>query len=427
MENARIVVVGSGAREHALALRLLGSPSVAEVVVNPGNAGTQGAPHQLSHKRLSNRAGDTLKVAQELGADLVVIGPEVPLCAGLVDELTANGILAYGPTANAAKLEGSKAFMKEFCSRQSIKTARFVVVREVGQLAHALAGFPEPPVVKADGPCAGKGVVVAETHAEAKSAAQAMLSGEAFGEAGRVVVLEERIRGAEVSVHVVSDGQRFLMLPAAQDHKRIGENDTGPNTGGMGAYAPAPLLSPELEAKVKREIIERIVSGMATEGCPFRGTIFAGLMITPEGDPYLLEINVRFGDPETQVLVNLLDGDLAELLASAARGQLAPGSVQVAGRHAMCVVLAAANYPGTPRTGDKILGLERAANVDGVQVYHAGTELRDGDVLTRGGRVLGVTGIGSTLKAAAAAAYEAASYIEFDGKQLRRDIGYRAL
>ena len=217
------------------------------------------------------------------------------------------------------------------------------------------------------------------------------------------------------------------MLPTAQDHKRIGEQDTGPNTGGMGAYAPAGLLSKTLDARVKSEILERIVAGMAEEGNPFRGTIFAGLMITPEGEPYLLEVNVRFGDPETQVLVNLIDGDFAELLASAARGQLRPESVEVSARHAMCVVLAAANYPSTPRTGDRITGLAKAAELPGVQIYHAGTREEGEAVVTHGGRVLGVTGVGETLDAARAAAYAACGAIQFEGKQLRRDIGYQAL
>ena len=427
MANEKILVVGGGAREHALALRLLLSPSVKEVVVSPGNAGTRSAPASLNGKKLSNEAGDIVAIAKTLAADLVVVGPEVPLCTGLIDRLSAAGFLAYGPTAKAAELEGSKAFMKEFCTRHAIKTARYVVVRSPEQLPSALATFSSPPVVKADGPCAGKGVVVAESHEEARVAALGMLSGEAFGDAGRVVVLEERLAGVEASIHAISDGSRFLMLPTAQDHKRIGEQDTGPNTGGMGAYAPAVLLSKTLEARVKAEILERIVAGMAEEGNPFRGTIFAGLMITPEGEPYLLEVNVRFGDPETQVLVNLIDGDFAELLASAARGQLRPESVEVSARHAMCVVLAAANYPSTPRTGDRITGLAKAAELPGVQLYHAGTRQEGEAVVTHGGRVLGVTGVGETLDAARAAAYVACDAIQFEGKQLRRDIGYQAL
>lgn len=423
MANEKILVVGGGGREHALALRLLLSPSVKEVVVSPGNAGTRSAPESLNGKKLSNEDGDVVEIAKTLAANLVVVGPEVPLCAGLIDRLSAAGFLAYGPTAKAAELEGSKAFMKEFCTRHAINTARYVVVRSPEQLPSALATFSSPPVVKADGPCAGKGVVVAETHEEARLAALGMLSGEAFGDAGRVVVLEERLAGVEASIHAVSDGSRFLVLPTAQDHKRIGEQDTGPNTGGMGAYAPAALLSKTLEARVHAEILERIVVGMAEEGKPFRGTIFAGLMITPEGEPYLLEVNVRFGDPETQVLVNLIDGDFAELLASAARGQLRAESVEVSARHALCVVLAAANYPSTPRTGDRITGLSRGAQLPGVQIYHAGTRQAGEAVVTHGGRVLGVTGVGETLDAARAAAYAACDAIQFEGKQSRRDIG----
>jgi phosphoribosylamine--glycine ligase len=358
---------------------------------------------------------------------LVVIGPEGPLCEGLTDRLTAAGQLVFGPTQRAAQLEGSKAFMKQFAARHGLPTARFHVVNDVAAAERAIADFPTPPVIKADGLCAGKGVVVAQSHEEALSVARRMLSGEAFGAAGRTLVIEERTPGAEASMHAICDGERFVILPAAQDHKRIFDGDRGPNTGGMGAYAPAPLITPELKARVQREIFERALRGMAADGQPFRGALYAGLMITPEGNISLIEFNVRFGDPETQVLMAVLDGDLAEALAGAARGQLDPALLEVSQDHALCVVLAAGGYPESPRTGDKISGLAGAAAVPGVHVFHAGTKLVNGETVTAGGRVLGVTARGKTLLEAHARAYEAAALIEYQGRQYRRDIAARAL
>jgi len=420
------LVVGSGGREHALADRLLASASVAEVIVNPGNAGTA-AGHAPNGKTLRNLAGSPLDIARAERVDLVVVGPEAPLCAGLVDELERQGIRTFGPSRAAAELEGSKAFMKDFAERHRLPTARHRLVRQASELEAALATFSDPPVVKADGLCAGKGVVVAATFDEAQRAAKAMLSGELFGEAGAKVVLEQRIVGTEVSVHAICDGKRFLLLPPAQDHKRIGDGDSGPNTGGMGTYAPAPLVTAELGARIRREIFEPALAGMAADGVPFRGTLFAGLMIAPDGEPMLLEFNVRFGDPETQVMMNAIEGDLGEALDAAARGELDPGVLSASGQHAVCVVLAAAGYPGTPRAGDAISGLEQAAAVEGVRVYHAGTRLDGGRTVTAGGRVIGVTGRGPTLTEAHARAYAAVERIAFSGMQFRRDIAARAL
>ncbi len=421
----KILVLGSGGREHALALRLLACASVDEVVVSPGNAGTTAS--LAPGKTLRSVAGDALELARREAPDLVVIGPEGPLCEGLTDRLTAAGFLVFGPTQAAARLEGSKAFVKEFAARHGIPTGRFHVVRDVAAAERAIADFAEPPVVKADGLCAGKGVVVAESREEALSVARRMLSGEAFGDAGRTVVIEERIAGAEASMHAICDGERFVLLPAAQDHKRIFDGDRGPNTGGMGTYAPAPLVTPELEQRIRQEVFARALAGMAADGHPFRGVLFAGLMITPKGDLSLLEFNVRFGDPETQVLLAVLDGDFASALAGAARGALDPNLLHVSSDHALCVVLGASGYPDSPRTGDAIHGFAEAAAVPGVQVFHAGTKLRGEDIVTSGGRVLGVTARGTTLVEAHARAYEAAALIEFDGKQYRRDIGARAL
>jgi phosphoribosylamine---glycine ligase len=422
----RVLVVGSGGREHALAERLLASESIGEVIVTPGNAGS-GQQRASIGKVVRNAAGNPRELARAEHVDLVVVGPEAPLCDGLVDELSADGILAYGPSRLAAQLEGSKAFMKAFAERHGLRTARHRVVENVAELDSVLAEFPTPPVVKADGLCGGKGVVVAATHEEALSSARSMLEDKRFGAAGARVVIEERIEGAEVSAHAICDGERLLVLPPAQDHKRIGDRDTGPNTGGMGTYAPTPVVTAELLQRIEREVLEPAVLGMARDGVPFRGTLFAGLMVTPAGEPVLLEFNVRFGDPETQVMMDTVDGDLGLALSSAARGRLDPSALKASGRHAVCVVLAAAGYPGTPRSGDPIEGLDQAESVDGVRVYHAGTTLDAGRVVTAGGRVLGVTAVADQLALAHARAYRAVEHIRFDGMQYRRDIAARAL
>jgi phosphoribosylamine--glycine ligase len=429
-QGRRVLVVGKGGREHALAERLLESDSVAEVVVAPGNAGTEEASHvDRAGKRLRNAEGSPLELARELRADLVVVGPEAPLCSGLVDELSAAGLLAYGPTRDAARLEGSKAFLKEFALRHGIHTARHHTVRSEAELRRALSDFPAPPVVKADGLCAGKGVVVAESRDEALSAGLEMLSGRAFGDAGRTVVLEERLYGSEVSAHAICDGRHAWALPFVQDHKRLGEQDRGPNTGGMGTYGPVALPDPGLAEYIQTSIFDEVVQGMADAGTPFKGTLFANLMLVPNGKPALIEINVRFGDPETQVLVNLLEGDLCELLMRAASAELSsfrrPPISQA--KSAVCVVLAAPGYPTSPRLGDVISGLAEAQAMAGVRVYHAGTERVSGQTLTAGGRVLGVTGVGTSLAEAHARAYAGASVIQFPGKQLRRDIAAQAL
>lgn len=421
----KVLVVGSGGREHALALRLLESNSVTEVVCCPGNAGMSGAP--AFGKTLRSVSGKPEDVARQERVDLVVVGPEVPLVEGLADRVRDLGIPCFGPSAAAARLEGSKAVMKDFCKRHGIRAARDVIVRKLDDLEPALAEFSEPPVVKADGLCAGKGVVVAESMEEARSAARSMLSGESFGDAGTTVVLEERLLGSEASIHAICDGNRAILLPAAQDHKRIFEGDEGPNTGGMGTYAPTPLVDETMLHRVRTDVIDRVVAGMKKDGTPFIGALFGGLMISPSGEPVVLEFNVRFGDPETQVLMPTIEGDLGEALLQAALGKLQDGVLSSSDQHALCVVLAAENYPGMPTKGDEITGLEEAGNCPAVQIYHAGTKFEGGKMVTAGGRVLCVAAKGPDLQTARDRAYEAADKIQFRGKQVRRDIGYRAL
>jgi phosphoribosylamine--glycine ligase len=422
------------------------SPSVAEIIVAPGNAGlperagdaSLGERDREEHgsvakiiRRAAMPSSITPAAAVELatreGADLVVVGPEAPLCAGVADALEDAGVAVFGPRRDAAILEGSKAFLKRFASRHRIPTAPYAIVSSLEEAERAIRERGAPIVVKADGLCAGKGVVVAATEDEAIEAARAMLELRRFGDAGATVILEDLVRGEEVSVHAISDGRDLLVLPAARDHKRVGDGDTGPNTGGMGAFAPSALVTAAMSARIEREILRPTIDGMRDEGRPFRGVLFAGLMITPAGDPVLLEHNVRFGDPECEVLTALIDGDLAELFASAARGSLNRRAVHVAeDRRALTVILAASGYPESPRTGDVITGIERAEAIDGVLVHHAGTAEKDGRLVTSGGRVLAVTAIGGSLIEARDKAYRAAQEITFDGAHMRRDIGATA-
>jgi phosphoribosylamine--glycine ligase len=368
---SKILVIGSGGREHALAARLLACASVCEVVVSPGNAGTTHSA--LPGKVLRSVVGEPLNVAASERPDLVVIGPEVPLCEGLTDRLTDAGHVVFGPTRKAAQLEGSKSFMKRFAARHGIPSGRFHVVTSVEEAERAIHDFDQAPVVKADGLAAGKGVVVADTHAQALAAARGMLSGEAFGAAGRTVVIEERVPGAEASMHAICDGERFVLLPAAQDHKRIFDGDRGPNTGGMGTYAPAPLVTPALQERIRREIFERALRGMVADGQPFRGVLFAGLMISEQEEISLLEFNVRFGDPETQVLMAVLEGDLAEALTAAARGELRPELLEVSPRPRAVHRARRARLPGSATHGR----CDHRAHGSGHSARRAGVSRRD--------------------------------------------------
>jgi phosphoribosylamine--glycine ligase len=419
----RVLVVGSGAREHALANAA--SLAGADVLVAPGNAGT-GSLGRNVPVRADDVPGLVALAAAE-SVDFVIVGPELPLTLGLVDALTAKGILTFGPTRAAAGLEGSKALMKRFLARHGIPTARFEVFDDARRAKEHVARHGAPIVIKADGLAAGKGVVVAGSTEEALGAVDRMMCEGAFGDAGRTIVVEEVLAGEEASFHVVCDGERFVALAPAQDHKRALDGDRGPNTGGMGAYAPAPLVTPSVEAKVLERIIVPTLEAMARDGTPFRGVLFAGLMIDA-GEPRLLEYNVRFGDPEATVVLALQSGaDLLALLEGAARGDLSglaptPSSSEAA----LSVVMAAEGYPGKPVTGDVIVGLDTPPE-PGAFVLHAGTAPGDGgSVVTAGGRVLTVGARASTLAKASEAAYRTLARIHFRGEHHRTDIGHRA-
>ncbi|HEY0114398.1 MAG TPA: phosphoribosylamine--glycine ligase [Allosphingosinicella sp.] len=418
-----VLLIGSGAREHALAWKLAQSPMLGKLFAAPGNPGI------AEHARLVTLdAGDHRAVldfcrAERIG--LAVIGPEQPLVDGLADSLRAAGVPVFGPSAAAARLEGSKGFTKLLCARAGIPTARFARASNIHEAEAALDLFELPVVIKADGLAAGKGVVIAQDAAEADAALAAMFGG-GFGEAGECVVIEEYMEGEEVSFFALTDGKTVVPFGSAQDHKRVGDGDTGPNTGGMGAYSPASIFTPELERRVLAEIVEPTVRAMAEEGTPFSGILYAGLMLTAEG-PKLVEYNVRFGDPECQVLMARLDGDLAGLMLAAATGRLAEAPPpRFRDEAALTVVMAADGYPAAPKAGGAIGGLDEAG-ATGALVFHAGTKLADGGLLAGGGRVLSVTATGPDVAEAQARAYWAVARIEFPSGFFRRDIGWREI
>jgi phosphoribosylamine--glycine ligase len=423
--SKRVLIVGSGAREHALAAAIAGAGH--QVFVAPGNAGTEAIARNVAVR--SDDVGGLVELAIAERADLVVVGPELPLTLGLTDALEAKGVRTFGPTKAAARLEGSKSFMKRFCERHRIPTASFAVFDDPDEADRHVRAAPRPLVVKADGLAAGKGVVVSENAEEAIAAIDRMMRKREFGDAGRVVVLEERLAGEEASFHVICDGARVVALAPAQDHKRVGDGDRGPNTGGMGAYAPAPVVTPAVAEQVMREVVAPTIAGMAAEGAPFRGVLFVGLMID-RGVPKVLEYNVRFGDPEATVLVPTYGGDWFELLDAAARGELPQTPVVHPDRAALAVVMASAGYPARPRLGDRIEGLGVALPA-GAFVFHAGTSRStlagEDAVVTNGGRVLAVGASAATLEEAARIAYEVVDRIRWDGEHHRRDIGSRAL
>lgn len=416
-----ILLLGGGGREHALAWKLAQSPRLDTLYAAPGNPGIAEHATLVDLDATDHRATMDFCIRHSIG--LVVIGPEAPLVDGLADNLRTMGVPVFGPNKKAAQLEGSKGFTKDLCQRANIPTAAYVRVTSKDGALAALDDFALPVVIKADGLAAGKGVIIAETRDEAVEALDTMFSG-AFGAAGEEVVLEEFMTGEEASFFALTDGSAILPFGSAQDHKRVGDGDTGPNTGGMGAYSPARVLTPELERQVMETIIRPTVDTMAAEGMPYSGVLYAGLMLTAEG-PKLIEYNARFGDPECQVLMTRFDGDLIDLLLAVAQGHLAEqGPVQLADRAALTIVMAANGYPGTPDKGGAIGGID-AAEKDGVKIFHAGTTEKNGVLIANGGRVLNVTATADTVGAAQVAAYAAVDALDFPTGFCRRDIGWR--
>ena len=427
--TASILVIGSGGREHALAWALARSPGVERVTVAPGNAGTTGSQHgaaAIETCALDPADGAAVTaLCRNRAADLVVIGPEDPLAAGLADHLRSEGFSVFGPGADGARLEASKAWAKALMAEAGVPTAACWTATSAAQARAVLAAQARPLVVKADGLAAGKGVTVPETMAEAEAAIEQVFSGR-FGPAGKTLVLEERLQGPELSVFALTDGKDLLLLPPAQDHKRIGEGDRGANTGGMGAYAPAPLLDePGLDA-IRQDVLMPTLAALRARGIDYRGVIYAGLMLTPQG-PRVIEFNVRFGDPECEVLMPLLEGDLAGLLLACARGELATAApLRIRAAVGACVVAAAAGYPGSVRRGDVISGAGSDRDLPHTQVFHAGTgRSAAGELVTTGGRVLVVAAHADSFDAAFALAYARLDRISFAGKVLRRDIGHQ--
>jgi phosphoribosylamine--glycine ligase len=416
-----ILLIGSGGREHALAWKLAQSPSLEKFYATPGNPGI--AQHaELVQLDIADHDA-VVRFCQGKRIDLVVVGPEAPLVDGLGNSLRAADIAVFGPDKAAAQLEGSKGFTKDLCSRAHIPTAGYVRTTNSADALKALDGFSIPVVIKADGLAAGKGVIIAETRAEAEAAITDMFGG-GFGAAGAEVVIEEFLTGEEASFFAITDGKSVVPFGTAQDHKRVGEGDVGPNTGGMGAYSPAPVLTAALQQQVMDEIIQPTVDTLAAEGTPYSGVLFAGLMLTGTG-PQLIEYNARFGDPECQVLMMRLESDLAKLLMRTAKGDLAQTSAPVfAPETALTVVMAAKGYPATPEKGGKIQNLARAER-EGAKIFHAGTTEQDGALVASGGRVLNVTALGDSATEAQAKAYAAVDQIDFESGFCRRDIGWR--
>lgn len=422
----KILVIGSGGREHALAWKLAQSARVSEVLVAPGNAGTA---TERGCRNVPVKVTDIeglLKLAQDEGVALTVVGPEVPLVLGVVDAFRAAGLRIFGPSAAAAQLEGSKAFAKDFLARHGIPTAFYQVHTDVDAALAYVRDKGAPIVIKADGLAAGKGVIVAMTLEEAEAAVRDMLSGNAFGQAGARVVIEEFLDGEEASFISMVDGRTALPMATSQDHKRVGDGDTGPNTGGMGAYSPAPVVTPQVHARVMREVVEPTVQGMIADGVPFTGFLYAGLMIDASGAPKVIEFNVRFGDPETQPVMLRLQSDLVDLVEAAIDGRLDEVQAQWDPRPSLGVVIAARPYPDTPVTGEVIEGLD--AVPASAKVFHAGTALdADGRVVSAGGRVLCVAALGERVAQAQANAYAGVDRIGFEHAFHRRDIGWRAI
>ncbi len=420
----KILILGSGGREHALAWKLGKSPRVTKVYCAPGNGGIA---EEAECVAVDVRSLDSMvSLANRLQPDLTVVGPELPLMLGVVDEFTRRGWRTFGPTSAAAQLETSKSFAKEFLQRHHIPTAHYAICDSADQVRDALPHFSAPLVVKADGLAAGKGVVIARSKEEASNVANEMLSGRMLGEAGSRVVLEEFLEGDELSFLVVSDGERVAPLVAAQDHKRVDDGDSGPNTGGMGAYTTADIVDDKMRDWLVAHIARPVVAGMKADGAEYKGVLYCGLMMTARG-PMVLEFNCRFGDPETQPILMRLESDLLEAMEASIDGRTSDGDFKWSSDAAVCVVIVSGGYPGSYEAGKKIIGLEDAAKLAGVKVFHAGTSKREQAFYSVGGRVLGVTARAHDLETAVARAYEACATIGFEGAHYRRDIAGRAL
>jgi len=420
----KVLLVGGGGREHALAWKLAQSPRLTSLVAAPGNPGI--AAHAQCVDVKDTAIDDVVALARRERPDLVVVGPELPLALGLADRLRAAGHAVFGPSHAAARIESSKAFAKDLMARYDIPTAAYRVFTRAEPARAYCRELGAPVVIKADGLAAGKGAIVCEQLDEADRAIALCLEEGGFGDAGRTVVVEEFMRGEEASFFVLSDGEAALPVAAAQDHKQIWDGDRGPNTGGMGAYAPTPALDSRLEERVMAEIVRPVIAGLAKEGCPFQGVLYVGLMITPTG-PRVVEFNCRFGDPECQVILPRLDQDLLPVLESVAIGQGLPASLAWRSDASVCVVAASGGYPGTYETGVPIGGVADASSMPGVAVFHAGTATKDGTLVTAGGRVLGVQALGADVASAIDRAYGAMARIRFAGMHYRRDVGRRAL
>jgi phosphoribosylamine--glycine ligase len=419
----KILVIGGGGREHALVWKLRQSPRVTKIYCAPGNGGIAGDAECLAADVKS--LDSLVAVASQVHPDLTIVGPELPLTTGVVDEFQRRGWPVFGPTRRAAQLESSKSFAKQFMQRHRIPTAHYAMCNSVDQVRSALPHFSTPIVVKADGLAAGKGVVIAKTKEEAASVASEMLSGRLVGDAGSRVVLEECLKGDELSFLVLSDGERVVPLVAAQDHKRVGDGDTGPNTGGMGAYSTPAMVDVQMRDWLVHHIAQPVVAGMKAEGAEYKGVLYCGLMMTARG-PMVLEFNCRFGDPETQPILMRLESDLVEAIEASIQGRVSEGDFRWSSDASVCVVIASGGYPGTFEAGKKIAGLEQAGALEGVKVFHAATSKRDDVYFTSGGRVLGVTAHAASLAKAVDRAYEAVSKIGFEGMHHRHDIAARA-
>lgn len=423
----KVLVVGGGGREHALTWKISQSPLLEKVYCAPGNAGIAQVAECLDIK--DTDVEGLVEATQNLAIDLVVVGPEAPLVLGLADKLRALDIPVFGPSKKASQLEGSKGFMKDLLAKYNIPTAAYGRFTDFEEAKEFINRHGAPIVIKTDGLAAGKGVIICENVSQAVSVAQDMLSGDAFGAAGKEIIIEEFMEGEEISYFALCDGETVLPLSSAQDHKRIGEGDTGPNTGGMGAYSPAHLMTPQLEREIYEKILTPTLEGMKAEGCAFTGVLFAGVMLV-QGQPKVLEFNIRFGDPECQALMARLHSDLLPILDAAAKGQLKQikDSVSWKPQHSLCVVMAANGYPGSYPKNTLIKDLGGAVNEDEVILFHAGTgHDKTGDLVSTGGRVLGVTGLGDTLQSARDHAYARAEKIQWDAGYYRKDIGWRAI